>query len=100
MTTSSRIARNPGRLITTVAVAILVMIAFGSNFSHVEAKAGRIAVFGTAVDAPSDGLLDVATRDGVITLVISDKTKIGKTRAVKPRRSLIRSNRHRLLHRD
>ena len=70
----------PGRLITTVAVAILMMIAFGSNFSQVEAKGNRIAVFGTAVDAASDGTLDVATRDGVITLVISDKTKISSRR--------------------
>jgi hypothetical protein len=70
----------PGRLVTTAVVAILVMIAVGSNFSQVEAKGDRIAVFGTAVDAPSDGTLDVATRDGVITLVISDKTKISSRR--------------------
>jgi hypothetical protein len=80
MTNSLRKARNPGRLIAIVAVAILLVIAFGSNYSHVEAKGDRIAVFGTAVDAPSDGTLVVVTRDGVITLVINNKTKIGKNK--------------------
>ena len=78
MTNSRRRASNPGRLFATVKVTILLIIAFSSNYSHVEAKGDRIAVLGTAIDAPSDGMLDVATRDGVITLVISDKTKIGK----------------------
>ena len=76
MTNSLHIVRNPGRLITTLAVAILLIVALSSNYSHAEARGDRIAVFGTAVDATYDGKLDVATRDGVITLVISDKTKI------------------------
>lgn len=80
MTISLRKLGKPGRLITSVTVATLLLIAFSSNFSPVEARDGRIAVFGTALSAPSDGMLDVATRDGVITLVIGDKTKFGKKR--------------------
>jgi len=65
-----------------VAVGILVLL--GTDHSIAEAKEKRNAIFGTVVDAPSDGNLDVATRKGVITLVITEDTKIDKKRARLP----------------
>jgi hypothetical protein len=65
----------------SIGIALIALLAFsvlGSHDSIVSAKETRSAVFGTVVNAPTDGLLEVATRRGVITLTINDKTKIDR----------------------
>jgi len=65
----------------SIGIALIALLAFsvlGSHDSIVSAKETRSAVFGTVVKAPANDELVVATRKGVITLTITDKTKIDR----------------------
>lgn len=73
-------AKPLARPLAIVLLSILAFTVLGSSDSTVSAKEKRTALFGTAVDVLSDGTLDVATRDGVITLTITDDTKIDQKR--------------------
>jgi hypothetical protein len=68
------------RIFAIVSVAIFTFFALASTSSHVSAMGERIAVFGIAIDEVSDGELEVATREGVITLIITEDTKISDKR--------------------
>ncbi len=61
-------------------LAVLVFSVLGSNDSIVSAKETRTAVFGTAVNAPTNGELVVVTRGGIITLTITEQTKLDRKR--------------------
>ena len=64
--------------VVLLAIAVFGLLGIGDSIA--EAKETRTAVFGTAVDAPSDGILEVVTRDGIVMLVITDDTRIDKKR--------------------
>ncbi len=76
MSTFSRVTKNLARPLAIAVLATLVLNALGSTDTPVAARDGRIAVFGTVVDAPYDGQLIVVTREGRITLTITEETKI------------------------
>ncbi len=61
-----------------IAVLILAAIVFAALTpgTLAEAKGRRTGVFGTVVQSPANGQVEVISRNGVITLTISDKTKI------------------------
>ena len=64
------------KLLVLIGAATLALVIFSSGDYVAEAKAERIAIFGTAMDAPHDGILLVATRSGVINLTITSDTVI------------------------
>ncbi len=72
-------ARAPVRITATVIAAALwiITVVVAPQTPTVFAGGDRTALFGTVTGNPRDGLLEVVTRDGVITLAIDDHTKIG-----------------------
>jgi hypothetical protein len=68
------------RSLAVVVLAITALAILGTDDSTAEARESRTAVFGTVVDAPVDGNLEVVTRDGILTLIITEDTRIDKKR--------------------
>jgi hypothetical protein len=68
--------KKTARTFTMLIVATALLLALLSSSATVDAKGERKAVFGTAVTAAASDSIDVATRDGIITLIINDETKI------------------------
>ncbi|MDA0595866.1 MAG: hypothetical protein O2974_02485 [Chloroflexi bacterium] len=66
----------PIKLLVLIGAAICAVAVFSSVDSIAEGKSKRVAIIGTAMSAPHDGLLLVATRSGVIHLTITSDTAI------------------------
>jgi hypothetical protein len=66
----------PIKFLVLIGAAIFAVAVFSSVDSIAEAKSKRVAIIGTAMSAPHDGLLLVATRSGVIHLTITSDTAI------------------------
>lgn len=73
-----RIPTRSVRIVSIAMVIAMVLTMFGSTNSNsvAYAKAQKTAMFGTVVSTPENGTFDVASRDGVITLTIDEKTKL------------------------
>ena len=84
MTLSTHSDKKFARTLTMLVVATALLVALMSSSAIADAKGNRQAVFGTVVAAPANDSIDIATRDGLITLVIDNKTKIDTKRGRLP----------------
>jgi hypothetical protein len=84
MTMSTHSDKKFARTLTMLVVATALLVALMSSSAIADAKGNRQAVFGTVVAAPANDSIDIATRDGLITLVIDNKTKIDTKRGRLP----------------
>ena len=84
MTMSTHSDKKFARTLTMLVAATALLVALMSSSAIADAKGNRQAVFGTVVAAPANDSIDIATRDGLITLVIDNKTKIDTKRGRLP----------------
>jgi hypothetical protein len=80
MPTVNKTIKKPLRLLAIIALAAWLTTVGSAAEPLAHAAGERIALFGTVITTPVDGIFEVATRDGVITLTISDSTKIDDKR--------------------